>query len=260
MTDLYYNGVKVSTINILSTTTVNQLKQTLNNWLIPQGITNYTVRLFFNNNTELTQEVFMSNTYDGINFQVQANLLPGSKIYINSTVLPIQTNKKETYIIHDNYTRPFKVEIKGNSVLVYTKGDNYLVPILNLKARKVFIGKSPETMTTMSGGDYGPEFDGNTILVNTDNNNYIFIGDSIYSFASLDEIVTYISPVGNNDVPYPYGFDKLGNTYYMSERVYLDKKHNVNKEEDVVMYFYSIGDTYAKPMKNVKEIIKGGTY
>jgi hypothetical protein len=47
---------------------------------------------------------------------------------------------------------------------------------------------------------------GNSILLQTATNRYVFIGDCVYEFSLQegDSVVTYVSPVGNNDVPYPY--------------------------------------------------------
>ena len=57
---------------------------------------------------------------------------------------------------------------------------------------------------TKFGGGYGPEFDGNSILIHVHENEYIFVGHRIFSFRPAFPIVDFKSPVGNNDVPYPY--------------------------------------------------------
>lgn len=82
--DLYYNENKVASLPISGGTTIGDLKQILSNWLVPQGVTNYTVRLFFNNGTELSAVVFQSNTYDAMNFAAQANLLNGGSVKVNT--------------------------------------------------------------------------------------------------------------------------------------------------------------------------------
>ena len=83
--DLWFNNQKVSSIDIQPTTTIGQLKLTLENWLKPQGYTNYQIRVVFNNNTELPGIVFDSITYDQVNFHAQANLIKGGKIYVTAT-------------------------------------------------------------------------------------------------------------------------------------------------------------------------------
>jgi hypothetical protein len=39
--------------------------------------------------------------------------------------------------------------------------------------------------------------------------NYTFIGGGVTSFITQALIVKYESPIGNNDVPYPYAIDYL---------------------------------------------------
>lgn len=71
---------------------------------------------------------------------------------------------------------------------------------------KVMPGKSPlNSMTEFSGGD-GPEFDGNTVLIQVSKNRFVFIGPGISEFTldANEKIKTFLSPVGNNSVPYPY--------------------------------------------------------
>ncbi|AYV80574.1 MAG: hypothetical protein Harvfovirus3_19 [Harvfovirus sp.] len=52
-------------------------------------------------------------------------------------------------------------------------------------------------MTKFTGG-YGPEYDGNTILLHIDKNNYVIIGPDIYSFRAFDEIIKFASPLANS--------------------------------------------------------------
>ena len=50
---------------------------------------------------------------------------------------------------------------------------------------------------------------------------YIFVGDSIFSFESEAEICKFSSPVGNNDVPYPWAADVDGRCYLVIENTVL---------------------------------------
>jgi len=84
-------------------------------------------------------------------------------------------------------------------------------------------------MTEFSGG-HGQEFDGNTILVKpNDSDSYVFIGSLIQSFIPLYPIVNFVSPVGNNDVPYPFAIDSQGNHYLLIEDVIV--KNSINIED-----------------------------
>jgi len=128
------------------------------------------------------------------------------------------------YLTHDNYSRPFCVYINelDNEVSVYKRDDdsstdlkNYTKLIQKFKTDKIFIGESPfNPMTEFSGG-HGPAFDGNSILLKIDENEYVFIGDQIYSFKTTNEIIKFVSPVGNNDVPYPYAIDDKDYYYFL---------------------------------------------
>ena len=140
------------------------------------------------------------------------------------------------YFTHGNGARPFKVVTSGMHLEVYTQGgyscdcpedecicdcnNFYQNKVCEYDCMRVFIGKSPRnTMTEFSGG-YGPEFDGNSILALLSNENkykYVYIGDEIYTFEIDDEIVLYLSHVGNNDVPYPYGITSIGDYVFMIE-------------------------------------------
>ena len=81
--DLYYNNQKIASLPVTGEWTIGRVKKTLSDWLTPQGITNYSVRLSFNDNTELSSVVFQTGQYDNMNFQAQAKLLKNGKIYID---------------------------------------------------------------------------------------------------------------------------------------------------------------------------------
>ena len=83
------------------------------------------------------------------------------------------------------------------------------------KPGRVFIGHSPKNKMTEFSGAYGPEFLGNSILVHKKDLDYVCIGSDIFEFTALDRILEYVSPVGNNGVPYPYAVDTKGRHYSM---------------------------------------------
>ncbi len=149
----------------------------------------------------------------------------------------------KTYEIHDNGGRPFTVKINQNIVKIYKNiyGTNEAKleknPTLTYTAEQIWVGKSPKNEITEFGG-YGPNFDGNSILLKL-KDQYIYIGLKIYSFLSIAPIKTYISPVGNNDVPYPYCIDVQNNYYLMNENVILLNK---KIKEDPYDYYYNHQD------------------
>ena len=138
------------------------------------------------------------------------------------TTLVKKSPKKSTikrsgikYDVHDNGGRPFRVYINGNKVDIYKNtskeynGYDYSTLTKSFKADKIFIGSAPKSQK------------GNSILLKI-GKKYIYIGTSVKEFKPKAEIVKYVSPVGNSDVPYPYAIDINGNYYLMIENVILD--------------------------------------
>ncbi|AYV80801.1 MAG: DNA ligase [Harvfovirus sp.] len=137
-----------------------------------------------------------------------------------------------TYSIHDNGGTPFNVIITDNIVRVHITDER--TPILTLHPKKIFIGKSPLIKMTKHSGDHGPDFDGNSILLEMEDLSYIHIAMEIFSFSSIAKIINFVSPVGNNDVPYPYATDEYGNIYLLMENVIL--KNNALLEKHIQTY------------------------
>jgi len=180
-----------------------------------------------------------------------------------------------TYEIHDNGGRPFRVRINGTTVRVYLliPPDQYHnEPSLTIHSNRVFIGPSPvNSMTTRSGGS-GKDYLGNSILVETKTPLiYVSIGFKIFTFKSVAKIVEYWSPVGNNDVPYPWAKDEEGNYYLILDEVVLMSKPNLSTDiakqphdNDPYSYYYNVArlittDTSSNPhnesiLKNFKSI------
>ena len=95
---------------------------------------------------------------------------------------------------------------------------------------QVWIGKSPRK--TEYYNTYGPKFEGNTILFHIGNRKYMYVGESVKLFQTQSPIVHYVSPVGNNDVPYPYAVDDTGVYYLLSLGTGLKIKSKMMMEYD----------------------------
>ena len=133
---------------------------------------------------------------------------------------------KDTYLTHFNGGRPFAVVVQPTVVTIYDNSSSPPSLLMTFTdVRKTFVGKSPLTPMTEFSGGHGKMFDGNSILVQTESLRYVFIGDIVYSFDSVSNIVSYVSEVGNNDVPYPYATDDQNNVYLMIEKVIV-KNHS----------------------------------
>lgn len=142
----------------------------------------------------------------------ELSTMKSTRSYLNKNNL---TYVSKEYYIHDNGGRPFKVAINKENINIYiydtSNPEIYKKKILSIKN---FIGY-------WYGFDASPSPQhGNSILVKINNKKYIYIGSEIYQFNTKEEIIDYISPIGNSDVPYPVAFGKE-NVYFMLDRVYI---------------------------------------
>lgn len=148
----------------------------------------------------------------------------------------------DNYFIHDNGGFNFRVAIneQRNHATVYKYNfdqsyENYYSDsneneeptkphtdpiILDTPCKRIFLGESlPDPFIA---DDYELEI-GNSILLHITGTRYIFIGMYIYEFISPEPILEYQSPIGNNDVPYPFA-KTASETFLMVEDAVLDNK------------------------------------
>jgi hypothetical protein len=130
----------------------------------------------------------------------------------------------KSYYIHWNGEKRYLVYIKNKNIDIYDIPKNvkideisyksndtkwmYINLVKKIKAKKIFIGKSPLIKMTYNSGGHGKDFDGNTILLFVGNNNYIYIGNNIQYYKINDKIEKYYSFIGFNDIPYPMAIGK----------------------------------------------------
>ena len=118
---------------------------------------------------------------------------------------------KGIYYTHDNGSNPFKVVVKGKELHLYgcMRMDDwdaeyvYYDFINSFKCNKIFIGNDPEKVYD----DVASKHPGNSIIAEIGKNKYLFIGESVYEFETSSPITMFRSPIGNNDVPYPFAQD-----------------------------------------------------
>lgn len=157
-----------------------------------------------------------------------------------------------TYQIHDNGGVPFEVDVLNNHVRIRRLEDNKTI---EYDVEKVFIGKSPRNKMTEFSGGFGDEFDGNTILLRLKDNEYIHISDEVCKYSIEKDIMMFVSPVGNNDVPYPYALDSTGFIYLFPEQVVIHKlstdtslerkrdyKRIIDEYDDPYQYYYGMSE------------------
>ena len=78
-------------------------------------------------------------------------------------------------------------------------------PFISFKPKHIFSGKSKVCdMTEFSWiANNSSGFDGNTLLLECENNEYVYIsGLEFFKFKTDDKFIDYISLMGNNMVPY----------------------------------------------------------
>jgi len=170
----------------------------------------------------------------------------GRKLRFTNIPVLKPVREAEKYFIHDNGGIPFLVSIPGDGTVSIFGIDEeksyrddygyynwyYTKLIAKYKPTKIFIGKSVEGPLTSDGYyyDFGPELDGNTILLEVGPKKYIWIGNGgIYEFQAEAEIVEFQSPIGNNDVPYAFAIDKNRNSYLLFDKIIIsDVPEDVN--------------------------------
>lgn len=76
------------------------------------------------------------------------------------------------------------------------------------------------------------------------NNEYIIITYNISSFDAKSKIVEYVSPVGNNDVPYPYAIDDRKNIYLIDYNVVIIYRNDIAKQMENYDNPYDYYDDY----------------
>ena len=111
----------------------------------------------------------------------------------------------DIFIMHYNYRNKYLVVIIDNTVYIYEyKICKFNPPLFTFQAKNIFIGKSKVcAMTEFSGANNDSRFDGNTLLIECENNEYVYIsGLEITKFKTDDKIIDYISLMGNNMTPY----------------------------------------------------------
>ena len=111
----------------------------------------------------------------------------------------------EIFTMYYNYENKYLVVIIDSIVCVYkNKICKFNPPLFTFQAKNVFIGKSKVCpMTEFSSARDKNEIDGNSLLLECEDKEYVYIsGLEITKFKTDDKIIDYISLMGNNMTPY----------------------------------------------------------
>jgi len=167
--------------------------------------------------------------------------------------------KTHEYEIHDNGDRPFIVMqwpekrefvvneyVYSNTTKEYSRS-NY---IMSKRYKNFWVGDDIKGFAKTPSGKKLPQAKGNTILVELSGSKFIFIGHKIYEFKLKkgDEPVSYISYLGNNDVPYPYLIGKTHTYLLLEEKIIPNSALNLKKDAYAQMYASPDMDKQAEPL------------
>ena len=117
-----------------------------------------------------------------------------------------------------NYRYIYLVVIIDANVYVYIyEKYEFDPPFLSYHAQNIFIGKSKVCqMTEFSGAGDKIDFDGKTLLLECESNEYVYTsGLETFQFKTDDRSIDYISLMGNNMVPYTFAIGEKY-TYFIS--------------------------------------------
>lgn len=128
----------------------------------------------------------------------------------------------------DNGGRPFRVHLTSVSgpgtaeVDVRDEEDDLYRYWRSFEYERAMIGKDPDEKNLKKAWWHG----GNALLLRLRGPGepvYVFVGWEIYAFSPPDEILQFVSRMGNSAVPYPVAVGRV-NTYLMTENTYIPNK------------------------------------
>jgi len=145
------------------------------------------------------------------------------------------------YYPHANGGHPFEVDVntsqKTFSIYKPSRGrDNELefdnVLIEDIKYHKIFVGEFSDK-----------SYLGNTVLfcLNSTSHIYLFVGQFVTIFKTLEKIVHYESPVYGSDDPYPYAMSE-NYTYFPHDTAYYE--NTVELEGEIHKFKATSTDEY----------------
>jgi hypothetical protein len=159
-----------------------------------------------------------------------------------------KTQRMKTYMILDNGSNTFSADVSPSHVAIYLLEENGAdgKKVIDTAHTRVFVGDNDLRI----GQGVAPKgmYPGNSLLIQVRPGSYIFAGQEIYSFSTVDgeEILAYYSPVGNSAVPYPYAVGER-HTYFMLEMEYVPNELlDLTKDAYGQFYGFTVKDEAQK--------------
>jgi hypothetical protein len=202
---------------------------------------------------------------------IKKSIKKSSKKNIRKTIKK-NIKLKNRYFTHANGGRPFEVEDYGNKVIVYkqTYEEEDDIPfhwirekkLFEIPYKKIFVGDNDLNYEKYLKKGKGSK--GNSILLEhkKEKNKYTYIGSDIGEFKTIngDVIKKYYSPIGNNDVPYPFAIGEKY-TYLIIEEVYIPNE-KLDFTLDIYGQYYGFLTTSSilEAKTNLKNVAKDLTF
>ena len=116
------------------------------------------------------------------------------------------------FMMQYNYLSKNLVVIDGDVNVYQYENCKFDQPFLSFQPKHIFVGISKVCeMTEFSGANDSSDFDGNSILLECEDNQYVYISRcEISKFKTDDKIIDFISLMGNNMIPYTF---EIGEKY-----------------------------------------------
>ena len=130
---------------------------------------------------------------------------------------------ENTYYTKYKDTNPYKVVISADNIHIYNNLsiDNAEICKFN-SIKKLFIGELSKNKKQRK------MYNGNTILVETEALNYVYIGNIIYVFKTNSPIISYTSDITDDGVPTPHALDKANKLYLFDNSTIKDKENIIS--------------------------------
>ena len=136
----------------------------------------------------------------------------------------MNANNPETHVLTHNRFNTYMV-------LIFTdlkKAQIYKIPYRNGHHQEIEIVTKFDYQLLFKPFDLDKETDTN-FLFKIEDKKYIYVGDNVFTFETVDNIVEYFSKTGHNDVKYPFGLSDE-NIYYMLYQKYITTEEFDNSE------------------------------
>lgn len=184
-----------------------------------------------------------------------------------------EKDKTQTYLTIDNGDLPFRVDVSSKIISIWKRDEEREEEWLKMRGSgisrfemakapyyikfydihdytKIWIGKSPKYYdTSKSSGGFGSKWDGNSILIETKPNTYIWVGNEVKQFKTDCPIVNFVSLVGNSQVSYPWAVDETNNYYLMIDNIKISFKKDLITGEDPYNCYYHDNSKIAESLE-----------